>query len=57
MNISCKGEESWEMKKLKRLLASVLGSCMLLTFSAPAFASDSVTAANNTDAEIAKTWD
>lgn len=42
------------MKKLKRLLASVLGSCMLLTFSAPAFASDSVTAANNTDAEIAK---
>ncbi|HOL92398.1 MAG TPA: hypothetical protein PK215_09060 [Clostridiales bacterium] len=45
------------MKKLKRLLASVLGSCMLLTFSASAFASDSVTAANNTDAEIAKTWD
>jgi enterochelin esterase-like enzyme len=44
------------MKNLKRLLASVLTLCVLVTFSIPVFASDDVTAANssNTDTEIAK---
>ena len=42
------------MKKLKKRLASVLVICMLLTFSVTVFASGNVTAANNTDTEIAK---
>lgn len=44
------------MKNLKRLLASVLVMCVLVTFSLPVFAADGVTVtnSNNTDTEIAK---